>query len=451
MEENKSENIESKIDHIISALDDKEVVTGILSEMRSEDIAEILNVVNYDEKIKIIRYLDQEKMSHVFAKTGADTIYAVIEELGPVYVAGILEHMEPEEAAEILSELEEEAVEAVLALMGKPEARKVKETLEYEEKTAGRLMSTDIIVINESTTPEQAIEYIRTKEIEKTHYYIYVVNNENRFIGLIPIHKIIFAKKNVGLGNIAEKEVACLPVTMDQEQVARLVGKYDVPALPVIDESGDLVGEITVDDVIDVINEENTEDIYRMAGTDYEEVFSESAIKVAKIRLPWLLACIFGSLLSGTVIRKFEVTLEQAISLVAFIPVIMATGGNTGLQSCTIMVRRLAMGNLSSYNIASNIFKEIRTALILGTVCGSLLFVIAAIWRGNPFIGFILGVSMFSAVSASSIVGLCVPILFKKIKIDPAVSSGPLITTLNDIIGLSIYLILSAILIKYMK
>jgi len=449
MPENK--NTENKIELILSSLDDENAITAILADTRNEDIAEILNSVNREEKIKITRYIDKEKMAQVFAKIAPDTIYAVSEEFGPVYVAEILDNMEPEEAAEVLSELDSEVVEAVLALMEKPEARKVKETLEYEEKTAGRLMSADFIAMNENTTPEQAIEYIRTKEIEKTYYYIYVVNNDNLYIGLIPIQKIIFAKKNVILGDIAEKDVVSVPVNMDQEQVARLVGKYDVPALPVVDANGILLGEITVDDVIDVINEENTEDIYKMAGTDYEEVFSESAFKVAKIRLPWLLTCIFGSLLSGTVIRKFEVTLEQAISLVAFIPVIMATGGNTGLQSCTIMVRRLAMGNLSSYNIASNIFKEIRTALILGTVCGSLLFVIASMWRGNPFIGFILGISMFSAVSVSSIVGLCVPILFKKFNIDPAVSSGPLITTLNDIIGLSIYLLLSSLLIIYMK
>ena len=454
MTEDRREIFASLIGNILEALheNDEKKINVLLDDCRAEDIAEIIESLNREEQVAIIKFLDDDIIADVFSKLDPDTINEVNDEYGAEFVAKILEEMPSEEAADAISEMREKEADELLDLMETAESEKVKKILEYPDDTAGRLMSADFVALNENTSPEKAIEYIRQKEMEEPFFYIYVVDNTNVYQGMVPIHKILFAAKGQTLGDLIDKEeTITVSVLTDQEEVAKLVEKYDVPALPVLDESKKLVGRITVDDVIDVINEENTEDIYKMVGTDQEELFSKSAFKVARIRLPWLLTCILGSLLTGFVIRNFEVTLATEIALVAFIPVIMSTGGNTGLQSSTIMVRRIALGDISVYNVMGNILKEIRTALILGCVCGLVLMVIARIWRGDLFIGIIIGTSMFFAVSASCIVGLLVPILFKKIKIDPAVASGPLITTLNDMVGITIYLLLSTIFLSHIS
>lgn len=447
MEEDRRESINEIIEQLLDAFEnnDRRRVNDILRDTRVEDIAEIIESLTWEDQSKIFPLLDQEIMPEIFTHIDPDTINMVIEEYGPEFVARILDELPSEEAADILTDMKERYGEEIIELMKQSGSAKVKKILEYPEDSAGRLMSTDFVALNENTSPEQAIEYIRLKKLEEPFFYIYVVDNDNKFIGTVPIHKILFASKNHTLADLVDEDPITVSVTTDQEEVAKMVGKYDIPALPVIDRENRLVGRITVDDVIDVIEEEATEDIYKMAGTDYEELFSESPFRIARIRMPWLFTCIFGSLLTGAVIRQFEMTLAAQIALVAFIPVIMSTGGNTGLQSCTIMVRRMALGNVSTYTIMVDIWKEIRTAVILGLMCGVLLMGIARLWRGNMYIAGILGASMFFAVSISSLVGMCVPLIFKKIKIDPAVASGPLITTLNDMVGLSIYLCLSTL------
>ncbi|MEW6534476.1 MAG: magnesium transporter [Candidatus Auribacterota bacterium] len=449
MEENEVSKRNQLIESLLSA-ETNEELSAILEDTHSADIADILEVLSKDEKLRIVHALKQETITEILPEMDPDFFYLLLDDFGPEYMASILDELPSDEAADIMSELNQKDLDNLLSLMHRHESALVRRVLQYPEDTAGRLMSTDYVAMNENTTPEQAIEYIRSKRQEEPFYYVYVVDNNNKFIGSVPIQKILFASKTSTLGVlIDEEETVSVSTGVDQEEVARLFEKYDIPAVPVVDGDGRLAGRITVDDIIDVIYEENSEDIYRMAGTDYEEVYSDSAFKVARIRLPWLLTCIIGSLLSGAVIHYFEITLSKAIALVSFIPVIMATGGNTGLQSCTIMVRRMALGNVSSHNVFSSIFKEIRTGLILGLVCGSFLCLIAFLWRGDASVGVILGMSMFCAVSASSILGILIPMVFKKINIDPAVASGPFITTLNDVIGLTIYLFLATILLSH--
>lgn len=450
MDEEKEEHgIEQIIEQLLSALSEGEGnVHALLEEMRPEDIAEALDALGDEEMILIVHCIDKEIVADVLSNVEPDTLQVIMDNFGPEFIAEALDQMPTEDAAEIIDLLDVKSAAKLLELMKKETS--VKRVLEYPEDTAGRFMSTHYIALNENLNPEKAIEYLRQKKRDENYYYVYVVDNDNKYKGLISIQELIFSHNEQTLGDLVEdQDIVAVPVEMDQENVAKLVEKYDMPALPVLDEDGRLVGRITVDDVIDVIREEHTEDMSKMAGTTDEELFAGSALKVARIRMPWLLACILGSLMSGAVIRFFELTLTHAIALVSFIPVIMSTGGNTGLQSCTVMVRRLALGSVSSYNVMENIFKEVRTALILGVVCGSFLYLITFFWRHNAYLGFIIGTSMFFAVSISSIVGMFIPIFFKRVNIDPAIASGPLITTINDIIGLAIYLLLSSLFLAH--
>jgi magnesium transporter len=235
----------------------------------------------------------------------------------------------------------------------------------------------------------------------------------------------------------------------DREEAASLVTHYDMLALPVVDEKNRLLGVITIDDAMDALQEEATEDIYKLAGTSNDELLSKSAFKVAQIRLPWLFVCLIGSLFSGLVIRLFSGTLSQAVAIASFIPAIMAMGGNTGLQSSTATVRGIATGYISLSRVSGLILKEIRTALLMGVACGIIMALVSFAWSGGLMVmGLAVGLSIFLAMSLSATMGTLIPITFKRINVDPAVASGPFITMINDITGLLIYLTLVTILIN---
>jgi magnesium transporter len=235
---------------------------------------------------------------------------------------------------------------------------------------------------------------------------------------------------------------------MDQEEVAALVEKYDLAAVPVVDRSGRLVGRITVDDVVDVIVDEASEDISKMAGTTDEEIRHDSALRIASIRLPWILISLMGGILSGTIISHFRGTLGSLLALAFFIPVITAMGGNIGIQSSAIVVRGLATGEIGLFHIARRLLREMRIGLLMGLMCGSIVGLVAFIWQGNAILGVIVGLAMISAITVAATMGAMVPIAFKKLNIDPAIATGPFVTMSNDIVGLFIYFALAFLLLK---
>ncbi|MGB2630461.1 MAG: magnesium transporter, partial [Candidatus Omnitrophota bacterium] len=234
----------------------------------------------------------------------------------------------------------------------------------------------------------------------------------------------------------------------DQEEAALIMKKYDLSSLPVIDEEEKLVGRITVDDIIDVLDEERGEDISKMSGTIEEERGTESTLKATQNRLPWLITCMLGSIITGIVIQMFEVTLIETIALVSFIPVITATGGNSGVQASTVVVRGIALGHLDFAKLGEEIWRQLKIAIGLGLVCGVVLTILANAWKKNPVVGLIVGMSIFLVVVWSNFVGVFVSMVFKKIRIDPAIASGPFITTFNDIVGVFIYLTVASIFLR---
>jgi magnesium transporter len=230
--------------------------------------------------------------------------------------------------------------------------------------------------------------------------------------------------------------------------VAALVEKYDLASVPVVDRLGRLVGRITVDDIVDVIVDEASEDISKMAGTTDQEIRQDSALRIASLRLPWIIISLVGGILSGTIISHYRGTLGSLLALVFFIPVITAMGGNIGIQSSTIVVRGLATGEIGLFHIARRILRELRIGLLMGLICGGIVGLVASVWQGNPLLGVIVGSAMLSAITVAATMGALVPILFKKINIDPAIATGPFVTMTNDIVGLFIYFGLAVTLLK---
>ncbi|MCU0646329.1 MAG: magnesium transporter, partial [bacterium] len=302
-------------------------------------------------------------------------------------------------------------------------------------------------------TVDQAIEELRSKadEIEDI-YYLYVVDESEKLVGVARLTDLILAKGTTEISEIMDRDVVSVTTDMDQEEVANLARRYDLVSIPVVDKIGRLLGRITFDDVADVMEEEASEDIQRMAGISDEEEFREKSIfRISQVRLPWLLVGFSGELVSAYILHNFEASLNQIIAAAFFIPIIMAMGGNAGIQSSTIMVRGMATGEIGLYDIRRRLFREILVSVVNGLLCGLLLFVVVTFWLKLPKFGIILASVLMLVILNASFVGSLVPVILRKIKIDPAIATGPFITTSNDVLGLLIYLGLITVFMPYLN
>jgi magnesium transporter len=277
------------------------------------------------------------------------------------------------------------------------------------------------------------------------------VDDRGHLVGVISLRQLITVPPTKKLMQIMVTDVISVRTDMDQEEVARVVEKYNILAVPVVDEENKLVGIITVDDIIDVIREEATEDIMRMAGTHEDEfVYRDNVFKVSRFRLPWILINLFGGLITGYLLWVFKVTIRDVLALVTFIPVITAMGGNVGVQSASIMVRGFATGRVDFDSLKRFLFREVRVGVIMGTTCGFAVGLVGYIWHGNPTIGLVVGIAMVVAMTIASTMGTLAPAFFKKIKVDPAIASGPFVTTANDITGILVYFGVATLFLKYL-
>lgn len=445
---------EINIERIINsaALSDVRALEEALEGVHPTEIAQAMRYMDPEDQERIIERLPPEDASEALlalrdVDEGAGIELA--EELDSDDLSEMLNVMEPDDAADVVADLPEEDMAEVLDLMEDEESRSVQELLKYEEDTAGGIMTSEFAALGADKTTDEAIQYLRDCSFGRQIFYIYVTGAGDEFLGTVPIDRLITEGPQVKLGDMAVPNVISVTPDTDREEAAILVLQYDMLTLPVVDEKGRLLGIITIDDAMDVMQDEATEDMYKLAGSSDDELLSKSAFKVAQIRLPWLFICLVGSLISGLVIRFFSGTISQAIAIASFIPAIMAMGGNTGLQSSTATVRGIATGYISLARVGGVIFKEMRTALFMGIVCGVFMACVAFLWRGGQItLGIVVGISIFLAVSLSATMGVLIPIAFKRINVDPAVASGPLITMINDITGLLVYLTMSTILLS---
>ncbi|MFC1548917.1 magnesium transporter [Candidatus Omnitrophota bacterium] len=415
-------------------------VGAYLQGIEPEDVAEILAEFSVEDKITLFNLLDPDDAAVVLDDTDSQTRLQLLQKVDNEKLSRVFDAMPVDEAADIVEEVPEEEREEILDLLEKEDAEEVAEILSYPEDSAARVMNPDFIHVRENNDVEDAINYIRSIEVDEEVFYIYVVDEGKKLRGIVPLRKLLTARKGALIKDIMEGDVHSVLANEDQENVARIMKKYDLTALPVIDEKEELIGRITVDDIIDVMDEEHAEDISRMTGTIEEERGTETTIEATQNRLPWLITCMLGSIITGLVIQLFEITLAETIALVSFIPVITATGGNSGVQASTVVVREIAFERMDLSRVGDEIWRQLKIALTLGIVCGVVLTFLASIWKHNSVVGIIVGLSIFLVVVWSNFVGVLIPVVFKRVGVDPAIASGPLITTLNDVIGVFIYL-----------
>ncbi|OQY11706.1 MAG: magnesium transporter [Desulfobacteraceae bacterium 4572_19] len=360
--------------------------------------------------------------------------------------------MPADDVAALVGMLSKEKSTLILEKMRAGDFEEVEELLAYQEDTAGGIMVPEFIALKQDSTAKEAIEILQKEHMNvEMVFYLYVVDEQGRLVGVSSLRQLVVVKPDTPLKDFMVTDIFSVKTDTDQEEVARTVARYDILAVPVVDELNKLVGIVTVDDVIDVIREEATEDILKMAGVGDEFIETQTILRSTRIRLPWLFASCIGGIGAFFIIGGFEATLERVSYLAAFIPVIMGMGGNIGTQSSTIVVRGLATARINKRDLGAVVFKELSIGIILGFFYGLLIGCVAQVSYRNEIIAFNLamsvGFAVFISMSVAALVGSIVPMLFARINVDPAVATGPFVTTSIDIVSVYFYFMIATTLI----
>lgn len=426
------------------------LIQNLLLDMHPADIAELLQHLNDDDRNYVFSLLSNEVASEVLAELDESLQEDVLEQIDATKISELVDELETDDAADIISELDEEKAREVLDKLEEKHSEEIQQLLKYDEDSAGGIMAKEFLAINDKATVQDAIDTIRAhKDLVEDVYNIYVVDDYGKFLGVVSLKDLIMADPSTRVHQLMDENYPFVPADMDQEQVAKLFKKYDLITIPVVDEKHNLVGHISIDDVVDVIEEEMEEDISYIAGTSEEDLHEDSAIRITRARLPWLLVSFFGEIISALILSKFEATLNQIVVSAFFIPIIMAMGGATGQQTGIIVVRGIVTGNFSMQNIAKRIFTELKSTFMTGIIFASIITLVVFIWMHDIKFGLILGISILIVISFAGFIGSIIPVLFKKLNIDPALVTGPLIATTNDIFGLFIYFTFLSLAFQY--
>ena len=442
--ESKPEQLLEQIQQLLDAKQEQGL-SELLADRHPADLAEVLGRLSHDERTVVFGLIDEERAGEILEQLDPAVLQDVARDIPAHELSDIAESMPPEEAADLLADLPDAQAEKVLDLMDPEQQEQVQDLLQYPEDSAGGRMRPLLAAMSSKATAAQTIDELRKIAPEEPAFYIYVVDETERLMGVVPLHALVVANPGTRLEEICDSEVIKVNVDDDQEAVAATFKKYDLVAVPVVDGEGRLVGRVLSEDIIDVISEEATEDVYRMAGLDHEELESWSPVKVAMARLPWLLICLGGTMLSALVAHLFHVTIEKLVVVVLFIPAIAAMGGNMGLQTSAVAIRGMATGQLDRTNPLRHMLKEIGSAFLVALACGTVTGLVAWIWGSDAGLGLVVGSSMFVAMSTAAMLGSLLPLFLRGVGVDPALASGPLLTTINDSLGLLIYLGLATI------
>jgi magnesium transporter len=425
----------------------------LLAKSHPADIAHLFRYLDLkDQRILFNLIENAEKSAYVLAELDHATGAQLLEQLDKETITEVLQEMPSDDAADIIGNMPQELADEILNIMHDEDSDEIEHLLQYDEDSAGGIMSPEIFTLHEDVTVKESIEALQQAGDVEMVFYIYVVNDSGQLVGVLSLRQLLTVMPSKKLSEIMITDVLSVRTDVDQEEVARVVEKYNILAIPVVDEMNSLKGIITVDDIIDVLRQEATEDIYKMAGASDEELlYGYKAFQIARLRLPWLLVNLFGGVATGYLMWLFKVTLKEVIALISFIPVITGMGGNVGGQAATIMVRGFATGRIDFTMLRRVFWKEVRVGLIMGIVCGCTVGVVAWAWHGNPYLGVVVGLAMIVAMVVASSMGVIAPTAFKKLGIDPAIASTPFVQTANDITGILIYFATATTFISYLR
>lgn len=433
--------------------DDQQQVSELLRELHAADIAEIMEVLTMEEARYIYLSLDGEKASDVLIEIPEDDRRRFLNALPPEYIARqFIEYMDSDDAADILGELDEDTKKSVLKEIGDVDiAGDIVDLLEYDEDTAGGIMAKELVSVNENWSVATCLKEIsRQAENVDDIYYVYVVDDDNKLKGVLSLKKLILNSTSTLIRNIYNMDVRWVNTSTPQEEVAQIMEKYDLVAIPVVDEIGRLKGRITFDDVMDVIREEAERDYNMVSGITGEVEVGDKVWQLTRARVPWLMVGLFGGIMGAQVIGAHESALSQVPATAFFIPLIAAMAGNVGVQSSSIVVQTLASGVKDFTSPWQKLMKQLGVALLTGSIFSVLIFLYNLAFSDSMSLTYAVSLSLFIVMIMASVFGSLIPLALNRMKIDPAVATGPFITTLNDVLGLTIYLLVSRLFLSIM-
>jgi magnesium transporter len=434
-------NINDALAHVqqLLALPDFDAATEYLRTLHPADSAEVLTWLEPEQQAVLVDRLKADELAEVFAQMSEEAMAEVAQHLDVAELADVLDEMEPDAAADLINELEPAEAAEVLEQMD--EAEPVTRLLAYDPDTAGGIMNLPPPSLRRQMTVADAFAFVKKNYRDASEiFYLYVLDRNSRLIGVVNLRALILADPTQTVDSIMNRDVITAQVDMDQEEVAQILARYDLLAVPVVDAENRLVGIISVDDVVDVIEEEATEDLYRLAQVgENAEIFSPISQSV-RSRLPWLIVNLGTAFLASSVVALFENTIAQVALLAAFMPIVAGQGGNAGTQTMTIIVRSLALGEIDRQDALPALLHEIVIGLVHGLTLGALVGAIAWIWKGNPMLGVVIGLAMLGNLLVAAVAGVSVPMLLKLLRVDPALASSVFVTAATDTMGFLLFL-----------
>ncbi|AXI53914.1 magnesium transporter [Sulfitobacter sp. JL08] len=421
-------------------IDDRETLTRLMEPLHAADIADLLEQINSYDRARLIRLYDREFDGEILTELDESIREEVIAVLNPQILADAVRELESDDVVDLVEDLDEPQQEAILGALDDADRVAVQQALSYPEYSAGRLMQREVVMAPEHWTVGEAIDYIRSSEhLPEQFYHIVLVDPRMHPVGNVTLGRLMGSARKVKLRDIMEDVFQIIPVDQDEGDVAYAFNQYHLISAPVIDENGRLVGVITIDDAMAVLDEEHEEDILRLAGVG-ESSLSDSIFETTRQRLPWLVVNLGTAILASIVIAQFEGTLQSLVALAILMPIVASMGGNAGTQSLTVAVRAIATRDLTGSNIWRVIRREAAVGLINGLVFAVMMGVVSLIWFGSPALGMVIALAMIINLLVAGLAGIAIPVVMERVGIDPALASGTFVTTVTDVVGFMAFL-----------
>jgi magnesium transporter len=425
-------------------------LAAVLEEAHAADLAAVVRELPPADQVRVFRLLAPDDAGAVLSELDDPTTRELLRSLDETEVTRILEHMPSDHVVEVVEELPKAEAEKLLDLMEEEKSEEIQELLEYRDGSAGRLMSPNFVAVSERATVGQAIEHIRKSRTGDDAFYVYVVDEHEHLVGMVPLHRLLIADPATPIYAIRNEDVESVSVDTDQEEVARRVQRYDLVQIPVVDASQRLRGTISVDDVIDVIHEEATEDIQRLGGAGGDETVLDPPQAVLPRRLVWRLINLATAVVAASVIGLFESSIQTLATLAVFMPIVASMGGIGTTQTATVVIRGIALGELTRSGIGRVLRKELWLGLTTGALNGLVIATIAYLWKGQLLLAVILGVALLLNMLIAAVVGTLVPLVLTLFRVDPAIASSVIITTFTDVFGFFSFLGLATLLMRFL-
>jgi magnesium transporter len=454
MPEQEERRLETDLDDVKIALQKREqkFLRPLIEELQPYDLGQVFFQLNKVYRRHFLDMLNPDEIADLLEELEIEEQREILTHLGAEKTSKVLNRMSSDEAADLMGELEEQNVQSLLKNMERDEADKVRALLHYPEDTAGGKMTMEYVSVYDYYTVEEAIQYLRREApTAETVYYVYVIDANDRLVGVVSLRELLIAQPNTQITDIMYERIISVPADMDQEEVAKLLERYDFLAIPVVDDDHRLLGIITVDDIIDVLIEEAQEDLAKLSAVGQTEMnVLTHPFSSARRRIPWLILLLFIGMFTANLLGCFQTTIEQVSALALFMPMIAGMTGNTGTQSLALVIRGLSSGQLTRDKYMQILRQEGIVGMIIGTVCSLLIIALVTLWQGNPYLGLVVGGSLWCTLLIGTIAGTLIPLLLHMLKVDPTVASGPLITTLNDVFSLMIYFGFATMFLHYL-